>query len=810
MSEHPFFYFYPDLFLERLKNEVLPIVLQKNQWFGETILRSTSGQLIPVLENIYLIRNEAGKPPYLANTITNITDRKHAEVQLEETNRILNEFKTTLDMTLDAVYMIDAVTLKFLYANQGAMKQLGYNQEEFLQMTVLDINRTFGEESFRQHIVPLNDGSKSALTFETMHQHKNGATHPVEVVLQKVRVEGQKKRRFVAIARDITERKQTEEALRKSEKRLRQLLTTLRDGVVVTDMQGKILEFNPVFQKMLGYEAEEIYQLTYQDITPPKWREMEKKIVQEQIMNLGYAEPYEKEYIRKDGVIIPIEVGAYLIRDEQGMPINLWGIIRDITERKQAELQLQQAKNVAEMANKAKSTFLANMSHELRTPLNAVLGYAQILIRDKAVVGKQREGIEIIQRSGEYLLTLINDILDLSKIEAGKVELYPIDFNFDSFIQGITELFQIRAQQKGIAFIYEPLSYLPRGIRADDKRLRQILINLLGNAIKFTDHGGVSLKIGYHEEKIRFQIEDTGPGIAAEDLDKIFSPFHQVGNQAYKAEGTGLGLAITKTLVEMMEGELQVKSTLDHGSTFWFALDLIVVSDLVKPKKVREPVIVGFEGKPLTILVIDDRWENRSVMANLLGPLGFEIVEAHNGKEGVDKAIALCPDLIVTDLVMPVMDGFEATRKIRQVPELANTPIIAASASVFDYHQQESFEAGCNSFIAKPFRAEVLLELLRQHIGLTWVYEDETSVDTITNQEVEKLPEDAPLVGPTVEQADILYDLAMMGDISGILKKVNEFEHLNKQLIPFSNKIRQLAKGFEEEKICEVLEPYRN
>jgi len=332
----------------------------------------------------------------------------------------------------------------------------------------------------------------------------------------------------------------------------------------------------------------------------------------------------------------------------------------------------------------------------------------------------------------------------------------------------------------------------------------------LGNAIKFTDHGGVSLKIGYQDGKIRFQVEDTGPGIASEDLDKIFSPFHQAGNQAYKAEGTGLGLAITKTLVEMMGGELQVKSTLGHGSTFWFALELMVVSDLVKPKKVREPVIVGFAGKPLTILVIDDRWENRSVMVNLLGPLGFEVVEAHNGKEGLEKAIMLCPDLIVTDLVMPVMDGFEATRKIRQVPELINTPIIAASASVFDYHQQESFEAGCNAFIPKPFRAEVLLELLREHLDLTWVYENEKETEAMSNQEVTESAENAPLVGPTAEQAAVLYDLAMMGDISGILQKMDEFEHLNKQLTPFSIKIKQLAKGFEEEKICELLEQYQN
>jgi len=267
----------------------------------------------------------------------------------------------------------------------------------------------------------------------------------------------------------------------------------------------------------------------------------------------------------------------------------------------------------------------------------------------------------------------------------------------------------MRTQQKGIPFIYEPLSHLPLGVQADEKRLRQVLINLLGNAVKFTSTGGVTLKIGYHEEKIRFQVEDTGAGIAPADIDKIFQPFQQVGEEKYKAEGTGLGLPITKKLVEMMGGELHVESTLGQGSIFWLALELLEVPNFVDAQQVPKSTIIGIEGGiSYQILVVDDKWENRSVMNNLLTPLGFKIVEASHGQAGLEKAHEMGPDLIITDLVMPVMDGFEMVRQLRQIPKFENIPIIAASASVFEYHQQQSRMAGCNDFIAKPFRAGYL------------------------------------------------------------------------------------------------------
>jgi len=474
-----------------------------------------------------------------------------------------------------------------------------------------------------------------------------------------------------------------------------------------------------------------------------------------------------------------------------------------ITCLAEEKTKAEQARLAAESANCAKSTFLANMSHELRTPLNGILGYAQIFSRDPSLTKKQQEGVGIIRRSGDYLLTLINDILDLSKIEAGKIELYPTDFDFNEFLQGIIELFQMRAQQKGIDFIYEPLSKLPARVHGDEKRLRQILINLLGNAVKFTETGGVILRVSLHiTGRIHFQIKDRGPGIATEDLEKIFEPFQQVGDQKMRAEGTGLGLPITKKLVEMMGGTLRVESILGQGSTFSIEIDLPAIVGLSTPTQI-EPLIIGFEGETRTILVIDDQAENRSVLNDLLTPLGFRVIEAESGLIGITKAGETIPDLILLDLIMPEMDGFATARQLKNRPELQQTIIIAVSASVFENDQRESLMAGCHAFIANPIRVSLLLELLGKYLGLSWIYQD----DNHSTQENLAPETSLPFVGPTSQQTEKLLNLALMGDIAEILEELKILEE-QPELTPFIYQIRQLAKNFQEEQICELLEKF--
>lgn len=704
------------------------------------------------------LHDTAGNVIGILGSFEDITERKLAELELqgskaalEQANSELNRFKTTLDMTLDCVFILDSQTLKFVYVNQGAINHLGYTAEELFQMTPADINAELTTEKLSESTAALRSGSLPYLTIETIHRHKNGELIPAEVFVQYIKVPEQ---------------------------------------------------FNSTHSEFPFFDSKADKNLVYQGSPTGRSR------------------------------------SCFI------------AIVRDITERKKTEEKLKLAKEVAEVANRAKSTFLANMSHELRTPLNGILGYTQILKRDNTLDKEQQEGIDIIHRSGEYLLTLINDILDLSKIEAGRIELQPTDFYLEDFLKEIIELFRIRAEQKGIAFNYQPLSLLPV-IHADEKRVRQILTNLLSNAVKFTPEGGVELKAGCLgrktanvPQKIIFQVEDTGIGIASDDLSKIFSPFQQVG-ESHKYEGTGLGLSITKQLVQMMGGEIQVESVPGEGSTFCVLLDLPEVSKRVAPSKpTHASVIVGYqrtdsdilnpvfpknrpdltgvlsptvesteektaflEGSPFKLLVVDDRWENRSVLMKLLAPLGFEVVEAENGREAVDVALTHQPDLILMDLVMPVMDGFEATRRIRETLTLKEVVIIVVSASIFDFHQQQSIEAGCNDFIAKPVRAEVLLEQLQKHLGLQWVYEQSTA--QTTNEPSRHKTDDIPFtMEPSAQQASVLFNLAKMGDIYGICDYVKQLEQADKRMQPFAQKICQLADELKEQEIGEIAQKY--
>ncbi|MBC1238307.1 ATP-binding protein [Nostoc sp. 2RC] len=490
----------------------------------------------------------------------------------------------------------------------------------------------------------------------------------------------------------------------------------------------------------------------------------------------------------------------------------------EIVERKRIEQELRKAEEVAQNSSQAKSEFLANMSHELRTPLNGILGYTQILQRTESLTEKGRKGLGVIYQCGSHLLTLINDVLDLSKIEARKLELYSVDFYLPAFIDSVTEICRIRAEQKVIAFEVQLDPDLPTGIHGDEKRLRQVLINLLSNAIKFTEQGSVTFKVqvtgresdnGKTNYKISFQVIDTGTGIKPEQAEKIFQPFEQVGNQKRQSEGTGLGLAISQKIVLLMGGQIQVQSTLGKGSTFWFEAKFPESKDWAKVSRmIDQGTIIGYLGQRRTILIADDKWENRSVILNLLEPVGFTVIEASQGEEAWEKVLAHKPDLIITDLVMPILDGFDFINRLRQWEQFQKIPIIASSASVFAIDQHKSIDVGADAFLPKPVEAEVLLEMLRKIFQLQWIFDEK--VNASKNNNSTDFEESSDTIIPNKEILLEIFELVQDGDIQNILELSNQLSLSDDRLKVFTQHIIQLASNFQLKRLANFIEQYIN
>lgn len=481
-----------------------------------------------------------------------------------------------------------------------------------------------------------------------------------------------------------------------------------------------------------------------------------------------------------------------------------------------AELATTNAE-LAEAASQAKSEFLAGMSHELRTPLNGILGYAQILQRRADLDTAQRDGLGVIYHSGRHLLTLINDVLDLAKIEARRLELDPQPFDLPAFLDGIVDLMGMAARHKQIDFIYTPPAHLPTVVLGDEKRLRQVLLNLLGNGVKFTETGKVTFGVEIDGSpaanrrspiSIHFAVTDTGIGIPADQITRIFQPFEQTGERTQRAKGTGLGLAISRQLVELMGSRIEVESQVGEGSTFRFAIAL-PVAERERTDHNSSRHIRGYRGTRRTVLVVDDRLENRRVLLDLLTPLGFGVTLAENGRDAVSLAEAANPDLILMDLVMPEMMGFEAVPLIRALPGLADVPIIAVSASVLEAERVQSREMGCDDFLQKPVEADKLLALMEKHLGLVWEFGPAQTESATGAQIVDaSSPQAGPLTSPPAAELEAIRELARLGNMRRIQEAAARLESLAPDYRAFAAELIRLADDFDDEGILHFVEQF--
>ncbi len=397
-------------------------------------------------------------------------------------------------------------------------------------------------------------------------------------------------------------------------------------------------------------------------------------------------------------------------------------------ELAQTRAALVEERKRAESANRAKSAFLANMSHELRTPLNAVLGYAQLLANDESLPSHVLTAVQTIHQGGEYLLTLINEVLDLAKVEAGRFEIHPEPFHPSEFFPDIVAMFQIRAEQKGIGFVYQEPQALPFILIGDSKRLRQVVMNLLGNAIKFTPHGEVRLEVAYRDGQLHIAVVDSGIGIEAGQIETIFQPFGQSGDNEYKSQGTGLGLAISRNLVELMGGAIEVQSTLGHGSRFLVTLPMpqkVGDADAPPPRHRPDYKVTGYrrsdgQHAPYQVLVVDDKEDNRRLLIDLLGPLGFGVSSVGSGEAGLERLAQGGIDLLITDLALPGINGLETMRRGHTLPGCAGMPMIVLSGSSFPVDRAASHAAGAKAHLDKPLDQYQLFDTLAELLALEW------------------------------------------------------------------------------------------
>ncbi|KYC42624.1 hypothetical protein WA1_14850 [Scytonema hofmannii PCC 7110] len=737
-----------------------------------------------------------------------LEERQRAEEALQAEQA---RFASILDIASDAIIAVDGNQQITLF-NQGAEKIFGYAAGEVIGQNLLLLLPSRYAKVHHHHVNSFSQSDGKARRMgergEIFGRRKDGTEFSAEASISKLEIDNEKI--FTAIVRDITVRKQAEVNLFQ----LAAIVKSSEDAIISNTLDGTIMSWNDGAQKLFGYTATEaigqsISLLFPCDRTDEALQNIEKIRCGETVEN------YETIRKRKDGKLVDIALTISPVLDATGKIVGASKIARNITERKQADRELKQAKEAAEVANRAKSAFLASMSHELRTPMNVILGFAQVMSHDKSLSLQQQEHLKIISRSGDHLLNLINDVLDFSKIEADRITLDESSFDLIDLVESVAAMLKQRTEVKGLSFSLEIAPDVPQYVITDGKKLRQVLLNLLGNAIKFTNEGGVMLGVKVEwgqasgekpSQSLCFEIKDTGVGIASDELDTIFDAFMQTQSGKISKEGTGLGLSISRKFVQLMGGDISVHSTLGEGSTFTFEIPVsIVPAALVQQESTHRQVIGLISKSEYRILVVDDQPENRLLLVELMTHLGLEVREASNGQEAFKLWQEWQPHLIWMDIQMPVMDGYETAQKIRAENEGDRTIIIALSAHASQSDRSLAIAVGCNDYITKPVREEFLYAKMADYLGLQYIYEQqkkEISQKSLSDSELQSLLSQMPSSWVTQ-----LYQAAQLCD-----DKESErlLAQIPEQFVTITSALQKLVHDFRFEIIVKILENWSN
>lgn len=677
-----------------------------------------------------------------------ISDRKRAELALLENQR---RYRTLAEVSPICIFLTDAQG-QCLYMNQRWCEITGLRLEAALGSGWI---KYLHPEDCDRVLQDWYTTSKTQVPFKAEYRlllPEGRILWVIGQALAEIDHQGEVKG-YVGTITDISDRKLVEAALKESEERFYLAVSGTNDGIWDWNLKTNTVYYSPVFQQILGYCGLEF------PAEPEYWLDKIHcedlpeviKAFQDHLSgrNLLYKSVHRVQH--KTGEWLWIEAKGNCLRDVDNIPYRIIGTIANITPRKQVEEALQKAVLAADAANRAKSEFLASMSHELRTPLNAILGFTQVMNRDSSLSLENQKNLEIINRAGEHLLNLINDILEMSKIEAGKISFNETEFDLIHLLNDLANILRLRAESKGLRLNLEYEQSLPQYVCTDEGKLRQILINLLGNAIKFTEQGYVTLRVKQQPflnsgelQEIRnsnqqclakncliFEVEDTGIGIAPEEIHLLFEAFVQTESGRKSHQGTGLGLPISRKYVQMMGGEIKVKSTPNVGSLFSFDIQAGSVDQAcIQQFQPKRQVLSLAPNQPETrILIVDDRPDSRLLLVKLLSPLGFNLCEAENGSQAIAEWENWNPHLIFMDIRMPILDGYEATRQIRmresRIPESGDrTVIIALTASAFEEDRQGILAVGCNDCIYKPIREEIILDKISQYLGIQYLWKD--------------------------------------------------------------------------------------